>query len=299
MGKFKNIVKEQVNKLPYIKTLYERSKNMHYPGGHFYSPVISIEDIKQRASFVWKDVDMIPGIELGPEMQKELVKQLSVYYNDLPFKPEKQPGIRYYFENGFYSYTDAIILYSMIRFHKPGRIIEIGSGYSSALMLDTNELFFDDAIKITCIEPYPERLYSLLKKDDAERISIIKKDAQSIELSVFEELEAGDILFIDSTHVAKTGSDVNYILFEILPTLRKGVLIHFHDVFYPFEYPQEWVFAGFNWNEDYILRSFLMYNEKFTIKLFADYLHKKHNECYVDMPLTYENTGGNLWLQKQ
>jgi predicted O-methyltransferase YrrM len=299
MGKFKNIIKTQVNKLPYIKTLHEKGKNSQYPNGHFYSPVISIEDIKQRASSIWKNIDVVPGIELFPDAQKQLVNQLSVYYNELPFKPQQQPGVRYYFENGFYSYTDGIILYSMIRHYKPKRIIEIGSGFSSALMLDTSELFFDDAIKIICIEPYPERLYSLMKKDDAERLTIIEKDAQLIELSVFEELEAGDILFIDSTHVAKTGSDVNYILFEILPLLKKGVFIHFHDVFYPFEYPQEWVFAGFNWNEDYILRSFLMYNEKFVIKLFADYLHKKHSDCYINMPLTYKNTGGNLWLQKQ
>ena len=115
---------------------------------------------------------------------------------------------------------------------------------------------------------------------------------------LFDELAENDILFIDSTHVSKTGSDVNYILFEILPRLKPGVFIHFHDVFYPFEYPREWVFGGFNWNENYLLHAFLMYNETFEIKIFADYLHVHHKEIFKEMPLCYKNTGGNLWLQK-
>src|SRR5690606_22964232 len=115
----------------------------------------------------------------------------------------------------------------------------------------------------------------------------------------FDRLEADDILFIDSTHVAKTGSDVNYILFEILPRLKSGVLIHFHDVFYPFEYPRDWVFAGRNWNEDYLLRAFLMYNPAFEIILFSHYLHKHHPDAFAAIPLCYNNRGGNLWIVKK
>src|SRR5690606_8620162 len=115
-----------------------------------------------------------------------------------------------------------------------------------------------------------------------------------VPLAVFEELNAGDMLFIDSTHVAKTGSDVNYILFEILPRLKSGVLIHFHDIFYPFEYPRDWVFNGRNWNEVYFLKAFLMYNTTFEIKLFSHYLHKHHPNVFEAMPLCYRNHGGNL-----
>jgi hypothetical protein len=165
-------------------------------------------------------------------------------------------------------------------------------------MLDTNELFFKNQIDLTFIDPNPERLYSLMKESDKKKTKVIEKDVQLIPLNIFKKLQSGDILFIDSTHVSKTGSDVNYILFEILPILTSGVLIHFHDIFYPFEYPKEWVFNGFNWNEDYILRAFLMYNEKFEIKLFSDYLHKHHKDIFKEMPLCYNNTGGNLWLEK-
>lgn len=294
-------IKKILNKLPYIKVLYKQSLNSCFPNGHFYSPIISIEEVKKRENEIWKnrDTDGILGIDLKTKEQKQLVRELIKYYQELPFKIEKQANIRYQFENGSYSYTDGLMLYSMIRHYQPKKIIEVGSGYSSMVMLDTNELFFNNQIDLTFIDPYPERLYSLMKELDKEKTTIIEKDVQLIPLSVFEKLEAGDILFIDSTHVSKTGSDVNYILFEILPVLKSGVLIHFHDVFYPFEYPKEWVFQGRNWNEDYILKAFLMYNQKFEIKLFSEYLLTHHSAIFEAMPISYKNTGGNLWIEKK
>ena len=122
---------------------------------------------------------------------------------------------------------------------------------------------------------------------------------QSVALENFKKLKANDILFIDSSHVSKTGSDVNYELFEILPNLASGVLIHIHDMFFPFEYPKEWVYEGRNWNELYMLRAFLNYNQDFDILLFSHYMHEKHEKAFENMPLTYENTGWNLWLQKK
>lgn len=299
--KLKSKIITLLNKLPHVRNLYKQSLNSFHPNGHFYSPIISIEDIKKRETEIWKNVDTdgILGINLRTEEQKELVKQFTLYYNDIPFKDEKQNDIRYYFKNEYYSYTDAIILYSFIRHFKPKRIIEIGSGFSSAVMLDTNELFFENQIDLTFIDPYSERLVSLMKQEDKQRVKLIETDVQLIPVNIFQELQAGDILFVDSTHVTKTGSDVNYILFEILPVLNSGVLIHFHDIFYPFEYPKEWVFKGFNWNEDYILKAFLMYNTKFKIKVFSEYLHKHHKETFTDLPLTYLNTGGNLWIEKE
>lgn len=299
--KAKELVQSFINKLPYIRGLYEQSLNSNYPNGHFYSPVFSIEDVKKREQEIWKNgnTDGIAALDLKTEEQKKLVQQFVKFYKEIPFKSEKQSDSRYYFENSYYSYTDGIILYSIIRHFKPKRIIEIGSGFSSMVMIETNELFFDNKINLTFIEPYPDRLYSLMKDSDKSRNKIVETDVQKVPLSVFEELTSGDILFIDSTHVSKTGSDVNYILFEILPILKSGVLIHFHDVFYPFEYPKEWVFQGINWNEDYILKAFLMYNDKFEIKLFSEYLHRHHKDVFAEMPLCYANTGGNLWLEKK
>jgi predicted O-methyltransferase YrrM len=301
---FKNLVFNALNKIPYVRRLQEENLNFKnnslFPAGHFYSTIISVEEVKKRQNEIWRkaNVDGIHGIDLNTQDQIDLVKDLSKFYEELPFTATKQAHLRYYFENEYYSYTDGIVLYSMIRHFKPKRIIEVGSGYSSAIMLDTNELFFNNEINLTFIEPYPERLYSLLKESDKKSSEIIVSDLQLVPLEHFEKLNSGDILFIDSTHVVKTGSDVNYILFEILPKLNKGVLIHFHDVFYPFEYPKDWVFKGFNWNEDYFLKAFLMYNNKFKVKLFSEYLHMHHKEVFQKMPITYKNTGGNLWLEK-
>jgi hypothetical protein len=166
-------------------------------------------------------------------------------------------------------------------------------------MLDTNERFLQHSLELTFIEPYAGRLLSLLTDIDKQRTTIIEAFVQAVPLTTYDQLEAGDILFVDSTHVVKTGSDVNHILFEILPRLKPGVFIHFHDIFYPFEYPKEWVFGGFNWNEDYFLKAFLLYNNAFDIVLFSEYLHKHHPDAFLNMPLAYKNHGGNLWLQKK
>lgn len=294
-----------LNKLPHVRGLYQENRhfkqNACFPPGHFYSTIVSVEDVKKRQHEIWskESIDGIKGINLNVDEQIKLVKQFEQYYNEIPFTENKSNDNRYYFENGFYSYTDAIFLHSMIRHFKPNQLIEIGSGFSSSVMLDTNERFFDKSINLTFIEPYTDRLKSLLKDTDYERTTIIEKNVQDVKIETFEKLNAGDILFIDSTHVVKTDSDVNYILFEILPTLKSGVLIHFHDIFYPFEYPKEWVFMGRNWNEDYFLRAFLMYNNEFEIKLFSHYLHKHHQHIFDNMPLCFKNPGGNLWLIKK
>ena len=271
--------------------------NTCFKPGHFYSPIVSIKDIKERETQIWSENSnkSLAGINLNSDKQIDLLKEFSKYYKEQPFTKNKDKN-RYYFENTLYSYTDAIILYSFLRHFNPKIIIEAGSGFSSALMLDTAESFLPD-LKLSFIEPYPKRLKSLLTKKDKENVDILESKIQDIEPSYFEALEKNDILFIDSTHVSKTGSDVNFILFNILARLKEGVLIHFHDIFYPFEYSKNWVYQGRSWNESYILRAFLMNNNSFEIILFNDYLHKHHKSSFEQMPLCYKNTGGSIWLK--
>ena len=293
-------IKPTLNKLPYIKTLYANSRDCAYPSGHYYSPIVSFVDIKQREDKIWQNVrvDGIEGINLRTEEQIKLIHEFEQYYAEIPFKDERQPNIRFNYVNNYYCHTDAIVLYSVIRHFKPKRIVEIGSGFSSAVMLDTNEFFFNNEIQLTFIDPHVGRLNSILTESDQRSVEIIETDVQLVSLDLFKKLNSGDILFIDSTHVSKTGSDVNYILFEILPILEKGVLIHFHDIFYPFEYPKEWVYKGLNWNEDYIVRAFLMYNDNFKIRIFSHYLHKLHHHAFEKLPLSYSDLGSNLWIEK-
>ncbi|MFA4930954.1 MAG: class I SAM-dependent methyltransferase [Patescibacteria group bacterium] len=231
------------------------------PAGHFYSPLPDLAAVKRKRDKLFDRTQKeLPGINVRDQEQRQLLDRLCQYYGDLPFKDERQTGLRYFYNNSAYNQGDAFMLYAMIRHWRPRRIIEVGSGYSSAATLDTNELFLENKIDCTFIEPYPELLFSRLKPDDRERHNFIDQPLQEIDLKIFNQLAANDILFIDSTHVAKIGSDVNYLLFEILPRLQPGVIIHIHDIIFPFEYPEDWVMSGRAWNEAYLLRAFLQFN---------------------------------------
>jgi hypothetical protein len=270
-----------------------------YPPGHFYSPIPNLDDVQQNETRIFDIPSSIPGIDLNAEGQQELLNKFVEYYGDMPFLSDKQSHLRYYYENPNFSYFDAISLHCMIRHAKPKKIIEIGSGFSSCVTLDTNELFFQNQIECTFIEPYPDLLYSLLKPGDRERVTIIPAKLQDIPTDTFSTLASGDILFIDSTHVSKIDSDVNHALFRILPSLATGVFIHIHDIFYPFEYPRQWIYDGRAWNENYILRAFLQYNSTFRIVFFNNWLARFNRESLErQLPLAMKNPGGSIWLQK-
>ncbi|HEX7587681.1 MAG TPA: class I SAM-dependent methyltransferase, partial [Anaerolineae bacterium] len=132
-----------------------------------------------------------------------------------------------------------------------------------------------------------------------ERIDLAQKRIQEVDLAVFESMQPNDILFVDSTHVSKTGSDVNWILFQVLPRLQSGVYIQFHDIFYPFEYPPEWVMHGRAWNELYLLRAFLACNERYKIVLFNSFLQQWAKPTLnARMSACLKTIGGSLWLRK-
>jgi predicted O-methyltransferase YrrM len=271
-----------------------------FPPGHFYSPIPSLVEVhRDEARIFDRSRRELSGVDLNQDGQLNLLEQLKQYYGEQPFSAEPSAERRYCFENNFFSYSDALFLYCMIRFAQPRRIIEIGSGFSSFVMLDTNELFFDNRIRLMFIEPYDDRLRSRLRDKDLEAVEIISKRVQEVELTQFDELSAGDILFVDSSHVARVGSDVNHILFEILPRLAQGVFVHFHDMFYPFEYPKEWIEEGRFWNEDYFLRAFLQYNSAFKIRIWNQFLGTYYPEKLREsMPLCIKSIGGSLWLQR-
>ncbi|OGF67059.1 MAG: hypothetical protein A2Y62_10975 [Candidatus Fischerbacteria bacterium RBG_13_37_8] len=272
------------------------ANNEWAPPGHYYSVIPSSQEIEE----VINGAQNLPkGIDLHDAEQLQLLENLGKYYCDLPFTNKSADGLRYYYDNLSYSYSDAILLFCMIRYLKPQRIIEVGSGYTSCLMLDTNEKFFNNSIDLTFIEPYPQVLESLVQPDELSAMNLIKVRLQDIDLSVFDKLERSDILFIDSSHVVKCGSDLRYLFSEVLSSLRPGVVIHFHDIFYPFEMLAEWLKEGRYWNENYFLATFLQHNSCFKIILFSDYLHKKYPDWFKkNMPLCLKCRGGNIWLQK-
>ena len=189
----------------------------------------------------------------------------------------------------------------MIRHFKPKKIIEIGSGYStllSAKAILKNEAEGDKCY-LKAIEPYPNEI---IKKGFPGLGKLIIDEAQNIPLSEFKELKENDIIFIDSSHVLKLGSDVKYEYLEILPSLEKGVIAHVHDIFLPKEYPREWVFSKHRfWNEQYLLQAFLTFNTNFEILWASQYMHLKNPEKLEMAFNSYKRektSPGSFWIRK-
>jgi len=271
-----------------------------WPAGHYYSPIPSIDALEElRVRRKQSTPDELAGIDLRAMEQLALLSRLGRFDTEVPFPADKVPGMRYYYRNEVFNRSDATMLYCMLREYTPRRVIEIGSGFSSCVVLDANDQHLGGTTRLTCIEPYPERLHRLIEPGDERRFELVEEPLQDVGLGPFEELQSGDFLFIDSTHVGKLGSDVNLELFEILPSLPPGVFVHLHDIFYPFEYPVEWFEEGRVWNEGYMLRTFLELNDHFEIVLFNDYLWQKHHDALVNaFPSSAATGGGSIWLRR-
>lgn len=270
------------------------------PDGHFYSPIPDHAEVLRNAERIFRIPADLSAIDLNVNEQLLTLTAMAEFYDEVPFHAEKTKGLRYFLKNPMFGYADGLSLYGLIRHLKPKRIIEVGAGYSSCVMLDTNERYFANSISCTFIEPNPESFLSLVEPADLNRIQLLRTPLQDVDLETFRNLSVNDILFIDSSHVSKAGSDVNYLIFEVLPELQTGVYIHFHDIFYPFEYPRQWICdLGISWNEAYLLRAFLQYNQSFCIALFVNYLERFHtDQLRALMPQSAGGAGGSLWLRK-
>jgi len=268
------------------------------PPGHYYSPIVDPRVLAARADSVFDRAAPLPGIDLQLDAQTALLRRLAVHHADLPFGERPIDGLRYGYDNTNFAYADAILRACMIREFRPRRIVEVGCGYSSCVTLDINERFFGGAIECSFVEPYPELLQSLIKPDD--RIKLIAKPVQDVDPALFASLGPNDFLLIDSTHVSKAGSDVNHHFFKILPALAPGVIVFFHDVFHPFEYPPGWFFdENRSWNELYLLRAFLSYNRDYEILLLTDSIEHHHPGLVAAlMPRAAANLGGSFWMRR-
>jgi predicted O-methyltransferase YrrM len=271
-----------------------------FPPGHYHSPVVNPSQVKEYVSRQRKlRATDISGIRIDLDHMLAFFNKQSEVITSAPFTNAKRDGHRFFFDGSPFPYGDAITLNAMIEYLKPKRIVEIGSGYSTACMLDSADQFGLVNLRIVCVEPYPDRLRALLREDDfSGRVSLIELPVQDVPVDSLVDLEPNDILFIDSTHVLKTGSDVHYELFEILPRLRPGVFVHFHDIGFPFEYPDEWIFRdNYSWNETYALRAFLMFNRRFEIFFWASIFGRTFPDLVKKTnPLFAAHNGGSIWL---
>ena len=272
-----------------------------YPSGHYYSPIPSYDELERDQARIFDlSLRKLPGVDIDADRMREWLRKFAPFAAEYPYTETPDPALRFRLENSTYSRGDAMVLYSMMRVNRPARIIEIGSGLSTWLMLDVNERFFDNHIRITTVDPYPSTMREGLHAGDEGRLEVVAKRIQDADVGMFEELRANDILLVDSTHVSKCDSDVNRIILEILPKLRSGVFVHFHDVFWPFEYPKQWLMEiGVAWNEMYQLRAFLQFNSAFRIEFFSDYAANfLKPEVEAAIPLFMKGMGSSLWLRR-
>lgn len=265
------------------------------PRGHFYSALPDIETKPGSAAVG----SAFPGIDLKPETQKEILQHLFETAAQFDWPEEPHTNRRFYLNQGYFKGADSLSLITMMRRYHPARLIEVGSGFSSALMLDVNDLFLGRKAHFTFIDPHPDRLTSILRETDHASTNIVTQPVQTLPLTLFETLRENDILFIDSSHVSKTGSDVQYLFFEVLPRLREGVIVHVHDIYWPFDYPEDYIRQGIAWNEAYLLRAFLSFNRGFEVLFWTPYAALKwEEEIAARAPLYLKNTGASFWMRR-
>jgi len=269
------------------------------PLGHFYSPLPSREEAAAALSRGGYGPPF-PGIDLRLDEQSALLREFAAYYPDMPFPETATKGKRFYLSNPSYGRYDAFVLYCMMRRLRPRRIVEVGCGYSSAAILDLNDALLGGRMAPTFIDPDLTRFRKLLLPGDEGSLTAMESRVQDAPESAFTSLEADDILFIDTSHVSKVGSDVNHLFFKVLPALKPGVYVHIHDVTGDFEYPRQWFDEGRAWNELYVLRAFLMYNRAFKVIFSSALMFNEHHDFLREhMPMCAEGGGGQIWLRKE
>ncbi len=261
----------------------------YVPPGHFHSPLTSAADARRALA---RDGTAPGGVNLRER------EQLTLAAHVRPVLEAPLPGPRYLPGNGWYSAADAAVYRAMLHYVRPTMVIEAGSGYSTAIALDeaaAGPAFAD--LAVTCIEPNPDRLLGLLRPGDLDRLTLLRQPVQDVPMPVYRTLRAGDILFVDSTHVVKPGSDVVWLVLDVFPRLAAGVVVHLHDVFWPFTYPKTWLREHRDWTEAYLVQAFLSGNSDWEILFFSSWLWHRHREA-VPPRLLHDRAPGSLWLRK-
>jgi predicted O-methyltransferase YrrM len=280
--------------------VWERA-GFHVVSAHFYTPLWQTEDLKPSL-WDWRSRSL--PFDLRAEAQLRLLADLRRYqpeYAKLANLANPIDGGRIG-DGGGFGPVDAELLYALVRCLRPKRIVEVGSGVSTwvAASASTENHRHGSPGTLTAIEPYPA---PALERGIPGLTKLIRKKLQDVDVDVFRELGAGDVLFIDSSHVHKLGSDVQHLFSNVIPALAPGVYVHFHDIFTPSEYPERWVREKrLFWNEQHILESFLAFNAEFEVVLGASYLHLAHQRLLEAAFPSYDPSvhwPGSFWIRRR
>ncbi len=259
---------------------------------HYYSPVPDISETKRLFERYGGGVGHC-SLDFNLEKHINFVYEISGFVDEFYSSDLKEV-----LDNNSFRSVDAETLFAVIRKHKPGKIIEVGGGVSSKIIsgaLKRNDV----SCNYMCIEPYPTKeLVSTLGGNG----NLLKKKVEDVDISVFEDLKENDILFIDSSHVIKPYNDLYFEFFKVLPVLKKGVIIHFHDIYLPNEYPLDNIVKHhYFWNEQYLLHAFMMFNRSFEIVWGGSFAHisiPEKLEKYFNSYNREKEWPGSFWIRK-
>lgn len=262
---------------------------------HYYEPLFDYRRLPKGN----RNETELTGLDLNVVDQLALLSNFT-FQEELQKIPQEGKAPEYYYHNGSFQSGDAELYYSLIRHLKPERIIEVGSGFSTLVALkgiEKNSMVSGQKASITCIEPYEMPMLNSLP------IDLIRKRVEEVDLSIFAQLKENDMVFIDSSHIIRPGGDVQHVILTILPMLRKGVWIHFHDIFTPANYPMEWLRDEYRlWNEQYMLEAFLSMNKSFVIKCALNFLKNNHAasvaSCFPILAKEPDRQPGSFWIYK-
>ena len=285
---------------------FERAerRGLHILPVHFYTPIPSTRDLDDD---LWADRAEAVGIDLQLDAAMSMLNQLAKCYQaEWRRIPDQSPnGSRgFSFDNRAFGRGDAEALYGMVRRLKPQRVVEIGSGYSTLLIAEALRAGHreeeDYRCAFTAIEPYPPACLARLPE---EVTRLIVEPVQRVDMDLFTSLQAGDILFIDSSHVVRAGSDVVFEYLQVLPRIAPGVVVHIHDIFIPDEYPRDWIFSKrFFWNEQYLLQAFMAGNSAFEVILPMHALWRMHRpdvqRCIPSL-VEHDAAPSSFWIRKR
>jgi hypothetical protein len=264
----------------------------------YYSPV---PDLSLLPDDIWERRSTMGGVELQVDRAMILVEtELAPFISELeiPADGPLPPG-QFFLHNENYEAVDAELLYGMVRARKPRRVLELGSGYSTLLIGSASRRNIEEGREAEhlAFDPFPRA--QIFGDAPPPPTRFEPMPATEVPLDTFRDLEAGDFLFVDTTHTVKLGSDVNYLVLDVLPVLAPGVIVHFHDVFLPWEYPRTWFEdMRYYWAEQYLLQAFLAFNDAFEVLLPANAMAREHPDRLAAAIPSFspEVTPGALWL---
>lgn len=240
---------------------------------HYYTPVADVHELR-RFRRIWANRSAMTGVDMNVSAQAdELLRMVKPYEPEYRGNAPYKEGTTKGFGPGF-GYIEAQCLYGVLRALKPRRICEVGSGvstYCTLRALERNESEGHFA-RLTCIEPNPSRFLRAMR---GKSIELVEQPVQAVDPKFFRELEAGDLLFVDTTHVVKPGGDVIYLYLEVIPRLRPGVIVHIHDIYFPYLYQRDLLQLRnlFQWSETALLLALLVNNSRLSVLFCLSLLH--------------------------